>query len=172
MSIEIDSLTKAGKSFAHTYSPAEMALDDEQLRLLEEVKLSGTAARNGERVRIDGTLHTKVEKKCDRCLRPTVAPLETTFTVRFVPQAEELSRESPVLEAEDLDVSILDGDKIDLDEVAREQILLEVGLRSLCREDCRGLCSTCGADLNEGECGCTNTAVDPRWAALAALREK
>jgi len=54
----------------------------------------------------------------------------------------------------------------------REQILLALPSRRLCREECKGLCPTCGADLNAGRCDCEQREVDPRWSALAELKDK
>ena len=66
-------------------------------------------------------------------------------------------------------LSVLEGDAIDVDEVTKEQILLAVPTRSLCNDDCKGFCPTCGADKNAGECGCEAKEIDPRWAALKNL---
>jgi uncharacterized protein len=63
-------------------------------------------------------------------------------------------------------------DHIDLEPLAREALLLELPLAPLCREDCQGLCPTCGADLNESACDCTSTDRDSRWAALDELRDQ
>lgn len=65
----------------------------------------------------------------------------------------------------------LDGDKLDLGPMVRDAVLLELPLVPLCRDECRGLCLTCGADLNQDDCGCAPDLVDHRWAALDALRE-
>jgi uncharacterized protein len=62
------------------------------------------------------------------------------------------------------------GDQLDLEPLARDAVLLELPLAPLCREDCLGLCPTCGADLNEVVCGCQAEVGDPRWAALDVLR--
>ena len=62
------------------------------------------------------------------------------------------------------------NETIDIDELVREQVLLAVPERSLCQEDCKGLCPTCGADRNLKECGCESVEADPRWAALKNLR--
>ena len=62
------------------------------------------------------------------------------------------------------------GVEIDVDEIVREQILLAVPARVLCVEDCKGICATCGTDLNAGDCNCESQDVDPRWAALKSLR--
>jgi len=67
------------------------------------------------------------------------------------------------------DGAAYEGDAVDLDELVREQILLALPSRRLCREECKGLCPTCGADLNAGRCACEQREVDPRWSALADL---
>ena len=68
-----------------------------------------------------------------------------------------------------MSVSVFDGKGIDVDEVVKEQILLAVPTRMLCREDCKGICPECGTDLNKGECACKKDDIDPRWAALKNL---
>jgi uncharacterized protein len=65
---------------------------------------------------------------------------------------------------------VFDGKAIDVDEIVKEQILLEVPARTLCREDCKGICPECGIDRNTGECDCTPKEIDPRWAALKSFR--
>jgi uncharacterized protein len=64
---------------------------------------------------------------------------------------------------------VFDGEAIDVDEIVKEQILLAVPTRMLCREDCKGICPECGADKNTGECNCVTDEIDPRWAALKDL---
>ena len=66
----------------------------------------------------------------------------------------------------------LHGDQLDLEPMARDAVLLELPLAPLCREGCRGLCPTCGADLNLGDCDCEPVVSHPRWAALDALRDR
>lgn len=64
------------------------------------------------------------------------------------------------------------GDQIDLADLVRETVHLELPLASLCRDDCAGLCGTCGADLNVEPCACGGVAKDDRWSALDALRDQ
>ncbi|HVM06050.1 MAG TPA: DUF177 domain-containing protein [Acidimicrobiales bacterium] len=66
----------------------------------------------------------------------------------------------------------LRGDQLDLEPLARDTVLLELPLAPLCREDCAGICPTCGADRNVAPCGCAGAATDPRWAALDALGDR
>jgi uncharacterized protein len=68
-----------------------------------------------------------------------------------------------------MSIAVFDGESIDVDEIVKEQVLLSVPIRSLCKSDCKGFCPTCGADRNAGECGCQPGEVDPRWAALKGL---
>lgn len=69
----------------------------------------------------------------------------------------------------DDDAFPLAGEQVDLAPMVREALLLELPLAPLCRADCAGLCTECGADRNQGDCGCATPVSDPRWAALDAL---
>ena len=67
------------------------------------------------------------------------------------------------------DVYEVNGDSFELDEIIREQLILNMDMTVLCREDCKGLCPKCGRNLNEGDCGCDRTEIDPRLAKLKQL---
>ena len=96
--------------------------------------------------------------ECRRCLTPISGDAKAEFRELFEPQAREG------------DSYPLRGDKIDLAPMAREALLLDLPLAPLCRDDCAGLCPTCGADLNAGPCDCPPATADPRWAALDELK--
>ena len=174
MRIEVESLTGAGKPFAHTYRPEEVSLDeDEYARLTSRAAVEGTASRKGEEIRLRGTINAEVEVLCDRCLAAVRLPLEVEFDTAFVPQAAEAGRaENVELLTADMGLAAYEGDAVDLDELVREQIMLALPSRRLCREECKGLCPKCGADLNAGECDCERGEVDPRWSALAGLKNE
>lgn len=111
--------------------------------------------------RIDGD----IVMPCRRCLTDASAHVTSEEHVIFVDADDE--------EADNPDVFRLDprADEIDLRPAIREQWLLAVPTFVLCREDCKGLCPTCGADLNVGACGCPpRVSVDSRWDALRALQ--
>jgi uncharacterized protein len=172
--IEVESLTGAAKPFAHTYRPEEVSLDeDEHARLTSRVAVEGTASRKGEEIRLRGTINAEVEVLCDRCLAAVRLPLEVEFDTAFVPQAAEAGRaENVELLTADMGLAAYEGDAVDLDELVREQIMLALPSRRLCREECKGLCPKCGADLNAGECDCERGEIDPRWSALAGLKNE
>jgi len=173
MRIEVDRLNEAGTLFASVYAPDDLPLEDEFMRLASEAKVEGRAGRKREQIRLKGTINASVEVACDRCAAPVIVPVNADFDVTYVP-AESLAvePEATELQEEDLSYATYEGDYLDLDELAREQLLLALPTHQLCREDCQGLCLTCGADLNTRTCRCEQHEIDPRWAALAALKKK
>jgi uncharacterized protein len=102
--------------------------------------------------------------ECRRCLRPIEGQLHCEVRELYRPRAEHEAPDA------DEDTYPLAGDYLDLRPLVRDALLLELPLAPLCQEDCRGLCPTCGADLNRGPCGCGPAVTDPRWAALDSLR--
>lgn len=171
MRIEVESLERAGKEFSHIYAPGELTLEDGGVRFAEQANLSGRASRKNEEVQLRGKISTRVEVACDRCHRDVSVPIETEFDVKYVPARED-GEEAAELGADDLNASVYGGDWVDADELVREQVLLSVPMRVLCKDECKGLCAGCGADLNDEACSCQQEGIDPRWAALATLKEK
>ncbi|HVF48832.1 MAG TPA: DUF177 domain-containing protein [Pyrinomonadaceae bacterium] len=171
MRIEIDKLDEQGEAFAHTYTPEELTLDEE-VRLAEAARVEGEARRKGNQVHLRARLAAKVEAFCDRCAQPVALPFELEFEDRLVPAEAELETlEATELQPEDLALSVYEGDAVEVDDLVREQILLAVPTRLLCREDCKGLCPDCGVDRNKETCACEHKETDPRWAGLAALKD-
>ena len=172
MRIEVENLTPQREAFAHIYGEGELSLDDDDLRLEGETKVEGSATRKGEEVRLSGMISANVASACDRCLRSVELPLEIEFSESYVPLAPQTAtHEEKELKPSDLNLSFYEGDEIDIDALVREQILLAMPTQLFCREDCRGLCEKCRADLNEGDCSCPKQEIDPRWAALAGLKK-
>lgn len=172
MRIEVEKLSGAGEPFAHTYAEGGLSLDESRARLRGPAVVEGRASRKGEEVNLKGRIRAEVELACDRCLTGVTAPLEVEFEESFVPSAAEAREgEERELGRDDLRVSAYEGDAVDVDELVREQVLLALPTRFVCREDCKGLCATCGADLNSESCDCPQGEVDPRWAALGKLKE-
>lgn len=169
MRIEVESLTAEGKPFEQTYAPGEIALEDEQATLVSGVRAWGRASRKDGEVRVRGSLQTSVELSCDRCLGPVPVPVNVDFVANFARPGDPTA-EASELQDEDLEFSVYDGDSVDLDEIVREQILLALPARQLCRDDCRGLCPACGKNLNTESCDCARHETDPRWAALADIK--
>ena len=173
MKIEIERLTEGGEDFEQVYSPEELPLEDEFARLASRVRVAGRASRKRGEVEVRGSLDTSVELPCDRCVAPVVLPVNVDFKAELgFADANADAAEATELQDADMDFSTVEGDAVDLDEIVREQILLALPARQLCGEDCKGLCASCGGNLNERQCGCNQTEIDPRWSALSALKSR
>ena len=171
MRIELVDLEGGKGEFAQLYQPDELDLTDERVTLCGGASLTGEVRQSGAEVIVTGHLKACAQVECDRCLKPLEIPVESDFSVEYITDSDYESSQTAELTEDLLAVSVFDGQGIDLDEIAKEQILLAVPTRSLCRDDCKGFCSKCGADRNIEDCGCEDREVDPRWAALQALKD-
>ncbi len=125
----------------------------------------------GGELAVWGRLRAVAVAECGRCLREHAVPLEFEFseTCKFAQIDEPLSYTQVTDEDEPAPIPVLDGDAIDLSELVRQLLVLHLPARSLCRPDCRGICASCGADLNETTCACGSEEIDPRLAPLHEL---
>lgn len=123
-------------------------------------------------VRVVGDFSTRVEMACARCLDPIVRDLAKKFDLLYRPQGADAGREELSVTAAEAEVSYYQGEGLLLEDVLREQILLALPLRAVCREECKGLCPHCGKNLNFEQCSCAEPLDDPRWSALKEIREK
>ncbi len=124
--------------------------------------------RSGQELFFHGTIAGEVIGHCARCLEQYSFELDKDFSVVLVPK-HPLS-EDVELDEDDLDLSFYEGDEIDLSPLVREQIILALPTRPLCRENCKGLCPHCGTNLNVQSCSCTESSGDPRLAVLRNLK--
>jgi uncharacterized protein len=110
---------------------------------------------------------------CSRCLEGFELDVDAPFDLRYQPKdagtADESERE---LGDDDLSSAFYENDEIDLEQLMKEQFYLALPMKPLCKDECRGLCALCGANLNRGACGCTPTWEDPRFAVLRALKKE
>ena len=131
--------------------------------------VTGNVRVAGAEVFVNGHIETRAQVECDRCLQQVETPVRADFDLQYITGTEYFSSQAAELTENDLSVSVFDGEAIDVDEIVKEQILLAVPTRMLCRPDCQGICPNCGIDKNTGQCACENDEVDPRWAALKNL---
>jgi uncharacterized protein len=125
--------------------------------------------RAGTEIFISGTLDTATTASCSRCAEEFHLPSHRRFRYVLAPRTMSDDKDF-ALKAEDLEFSFYKSDEIDLTPLIREQALLALAERPLCREECRGLCPQCGANLNEGDCGCSSGGFEPRLAVLRSLK--
>jgi uncharacterized protein len=120
---------------------------------------------------VQGSLRAQTMLACARCLEPVAMTLPVELEEVFSPTIDILTGREIVPEEEDRALWIDEHHILDLTEVLRQDVLVAMPLHVLCNEDCRGLCPTCGQNLNEGPCGC-KPAPDPRWGPLIALLQQ
>ena len=125
----------------------------------------------GNEVVLSARLQARVHLSCFRCLKEFDKDLELTMDLAVRRSVEDQSGDSLV---ESMDNEILiDGSELDLGDLIVQEILLEVPMKPLCRDDCPGLCPRCGAEKGSGQCSCPEEdVVDPRWQALAKLKNR
>ena len=125
-----------------------------------------------EDIRIRGNLDTRMEVACARCLDPVEQPIEASFDLIFRPSGADLDNSDRSISTSETEIGYYEGDGLLLEDVLREQILLALPAKNLCREDCKGLCPECGRNRNTDPCDCAVALVDPRWASLQAIRSE
>ena len=118
---------------------------------------------------VKGVLHTEVELTCSRCLSVFSYPVTLNINEEYIPTIDVVSG-APLPSVEEPGCfTINERHVLDLTEAIRQYVLLAIPMKPLCREDCAGLCPTCGHNLNLGACDCPLQPVDPRWVALTKL---
>ncbi len=148
----------------------EIDLENEPLELKDSVKVEGEIKKGIVQTDVRGRISAEIALECTRCLEPIEQNLEISFAAAFVTPEHYTQAKEAELNTDDLDVSVFEGDRIDLTELVREQILLNLPEQVFCREDCKGLCEKCGANRNLIDCKCIEIEIDPRWAALKNLK--
>ena len=123
-------------------------------------------------IRLSGDVSTRVEMACARCIEPVVQEVARNFDLLYRPLGADAGREELSVTAADAEIGYYQGEGLLLEDAVREQVLLALPLKVLCREDCKGLCPHCGQNLNQLACSCTEPIEDPRWSALKDIRNK
>lgn len=123
-------------------------------------------------IRVRAKFSGKFELLCARCLEPVHENLKGEFDLIFRPEAADAEPGERAITEEETEIGYYGKSGLLLEDAIREQVLLALPGRTLCREDCQGLCPHCGANRNDAPCRCKDSHTDPRWNALAGLAEK
>jgi uncharacterized protein len=185
MRVNIDEIKEAG--LRRSWDVAREQLDDmvagdrAGYRARGPAHVEATLEKLERRVRVAARARAELSVPCGRCLAPISLDVPAEFELTLVP-AEEREEEpeghgdgdrGPVsgsFASRDAEEETYSGKVIDLDPIVREQILLALPGYPVCGEGCKGLCTVCGANLNERECGCDRHVPDPRWAGLKDVK--
>ncbi|MGE3843347.1 MAG: DUF177 domain-containing protein [Vicinamibacterales bacterium] len=137
-----------------------------------EAELILDVEKDGAQYHLVGCLRALLTLPCSRCLEPMAWPVDMPVDVRYSPLAGAADRGEHEIGSDDLTVAFFENEQIDLGELVREQLYLTVPMKPLCKPDCQGLCTECGANRNVVACTCEHRWVDPRLEALKELLPK
>ena len=121
-------------------------------------------------IRLRGQFSGKFQVPCARCVEPVEIPLSAEFDLIFRPAEADSEAPERSITAPETEIGYYLKDSLSLEDVLREQVLLSLPVRTLCKPDCKGLCPRCGENRNSTACTCEEGPADPRWEALAGLR--
>lgn len=145
---------------------------DLELLAVSPVRCRGSLTHTAPDFLLHADLRYEQTVACNRCLKPVQQVVESPIDLVLVERSRKReATEEEQLEAQELGLVEVEGGLFDSRPLVVEQVELSLPMKPLCREDCAGLCPQCGQDWNEGRCNCVHERVDPRWAALAVLKE-
>lgn len=169
MIIDLIKLGNSPVEFNFLLPPDEIDLETESVTLRGEVMMAGKVTRRIVQTDVEGEIAAEIEIDCTRCLEPVEKSLKIPFSVSYTAPENYTAEKEAELHGDDLDLAVSEDDRVDLKEIVREQILLNLPEQVLCQEDCKGLCQKCGANRNLIDCKCEENEADPRWSALKDL---
>jgi uncharacterized protein len=150
----------------------EKISSDESITIVSPVKASLRIDKKGSEVIITGAAKGTVELQCSRCLKSFEMDIDSKIDVVYHPASEINKEEHYELKGDELDTGFYRNDTLDTDDLLREQLVLNIPMKPLCSEGCKGLCPKCGVDLNITQCNCAISEIDSRLAVLKQLLGK
>jgi uncharacterized protein len=154
-----------------SYAPGSVDFHSGEFLQVEPLEVRATAELVDGQIRVCGTLHTRLELVCARCLETVQEEVSKEFDLYYRPVTSIAKEEEVHLTLDDTEIAFFQGDGLFLADVLAEQVNLAIPMKVICRSDCRGLCPHCGVNLNNEECRCETRAADPRLAPLARLMQ-
>jgi len=159
-------LSEDGSWFKQCFPDSEM-LDF----ALRQVDINCLLTKTASTIFIKGKLSAIIDIGCSRCLEETKLPIGADFSYTLIPAKAE-NKEDLELKEEELEIGHYHGDFIDLTPIICEQIILQIPIKALCSENCKGLCPHCGTNLNASSCNCHLGFADNRMAVLKNFKVK
>jgi uncharacterized protein len=123
-------------------------------------------------IRLKGNFRGSFEVPCARCVEPVQHMLAGDFDLLFRPPGVDAVGSEHAISTPETEIGYYEKDCLVLEDVLREQVLLSLPARTLCKPDCKGLCPRCGQNRNETACTCDEVPNEPRWDALAGLSSR
>ena len=147
------------KQISLTFELETFEFEGEEIRAIKKVDVEGVAISENDVIVINASIKTKLQLSCSRCLDTFIYPIDIDIEERFT-NDKELQNEETMF---------VDSDTLNITEIIENSIISTLPIKRLCKEDCKGLCSQCGANKNVENCSCLDYDVDIRLAKLREL---
>lgn len=169
MLIAVEDLAHGPVRLEHTFPRGEIDARDPGVQAIGPLAVHLQARMAGPELRIHVQVTGAIEVLCARCLTSQPREVAGDWHLIYHPASELAPAQEVEIHEGDTDVGFFVGRGVEVEEMLREQILLALPMRTLCRDECRGLCPQCGKNWNEGPCACPPLAGDERWRKLAEI---
>lgn len=175
LSLRLDEIPDEGLNLRWKEEPAVLSeyighLSKVDFTFESSLQSEAEIRRVNQSILIKGGVQTVLRLQCVRCLKEFPYPLASTYELTLHPFNEENTEEELDLSRQEMETDFLRGEEIHLSEIACEQVFLEIPVQPLCQEECKGLCSRCGSDLNLSSCACVKEEFDSGFSALKKLK--
>jgi uncharacterized protein len=158
--------------FAETWEPNEFDFSDPGVIQKGPVVAQGVAELlpdTGGEVRVYGRVQTDLETECDRCLGRASFHIDAAFDLFYRPLETIAGAEEVAIDEGEAEMGFYELPGLQLEDILREQVLLQLPMQRVCSDACKGICPMCGVNRNETNCSCRPPSGDDRWMALKDL---
>jgi uncharacterized protein len=169
MLFDLSKVRTAHEHFEAVYR-ADLLAPDEHYIVVEPITLSFDIFKHQEQFQLRGRVTTTLELPCSRCLEPFRWRVDETFDLTYLPQSANTGEGEREIAEDDFSTAYYQNDEIDLEQLIRERFHMSLPMKPLCSEACKGLCPSCGTNLNRATCSCSTAWEDPRFAVLKKLK--
>jgi uncharacterized protein len=175
LTLRLDEIPSEGLSLEWKEEPVALSgylenLSDIDFRFEGPLESQATIKKLGQSVMIKGRIKAILQLRCVRCLKEFSYPLASVFELTLRSTEETALTEEVELSDKDLESNFFDGEEIALSEVACEQVFLEIPMKPLCQDGCKGLCPSCGKDMNVSSCECKKKELESEFSVLKKLK--
>jgi len=172
--VDLKDLVHDKISLDGTFKPGDIDFSADSISQVDGLVWNATAERAGDEIRVTGTMKTTVEVACSRCLDPAQQEIEKSFDLFFRQRDDFMYDEDDEIELDEKDTrtAFFSGTQLALGDILHEQVLLALPMKVLCRLDCKGLCPSCGANLNLKGCNCATEQLNPNLDALKEIKKR
>jgi uncharacterized protein len=158
--------------FAATFMPGEFDFAESGANQKTPLYAEGVAELlpgTGGEVRVQGRIKTGLETECDRCLARANFAIDMPFDLFYRPAESVAGLEELAIDEGEAEMGFYELPGLELEDIVREQVLLQLPMQRVCSPVCKGICPHCGANRNETDCRCEAHPGDDRWGALKNL---